>query len=79
MAKTYKVIMGPAPYVSNWNPIAWIFGPSIDRGTSGYQSTIDDMANDGCELDNIIQHSMTITLFYLLPRTYYFQLLVFRK
>ena len=79
MSKSYKVVMGPPPHVSNWNLFAWLFGPSIDKGTFGYQNTIDEMANDGWELDNIIQDSMTVSLFYFLPRTYHFQLLIFKK
>lgn len=79
MATQYKVIMGPAPYVSNLNFWNWLFGPSAKKGTDGYQSTIDQMANDGWELDNVIQNSMTVTLFFLLPRTYNFQMLVFKK
>ena len=79
MATKYKVIMGPAPYVSNWSPLTWVFGPTVNKGTDGYQSTIDQMANDGWQLDNIIPNSMTVTLFFVLPRTYNFQMLVFKK
>ena len=79
MTTQYKVIMGPAPYVSNWSLLGWLFGPSAKNGTDGYQSTIDQMANDGWELDHVIQNSMTVTFFYFFPRVYNFQMLVFKK
>ena len=79
MSRKYKVVMGPAPYVCNRNIFKWIFGPGASDVSANLQNILSEHTADGWELDSITEHDATVSLFWFLPRTYTFRILIFVK
>lgn len=79
MAVLYKVVMGPAPYVSNFDFSKWLIGPTVEDISFNIEKILLDHASQGWELDRIIEYDATVSLFWFLSRTYTYRLMVFKK